>query len=101
MPYTNGNSRTSTSEWKATRETAKRELAYECAHTHRGHCAGHLELDHRIPHAEGGTDTLDNLQWLCKRHHAMKSQKEAQRGRARRTSRGQFDKEPHPGLISP
>lgn len=100
MPFTNGNSRTSTTSWKATRETAKRELAHECAHRHRGPCAGGLELDHRVPHAEGGTDTLDNLQWLCKRHHAMKSQKEAKRGKARRASRGMFDAEAHPGIIT-
>ncbi|MGP5931634.1 HNH endonuclease [Corynebacterium glyciniphilum] len=100
MPWANGTSRTSTPEWNRTRERARTELPYECAHAHRGPCAGSLELDHRTPHAEGGTDTLDNLQWLCKRHHAMKSQKEAKRGKARRASRGMFDQEAHPGIIT-
>lgn len=74
------------------------ELPHECARANRGPCAGHLELDHRVPHAEGGTDTLDNFQWLCKRHHAMKSQKEAARGKQRRQARGLHPEEPHPGL---
>lgn len=99
MAWTNGPSRTSTTSWARTRAQAERELPRECGDNHRGPCAGNLELDHRTPHAEGGADTLDNLQWLCKRHHAMKSQREAARGKARRTSRGHFDAETHPGLI--
>lgn len=99
MAFTNGNSRTSTIEWKRTREAAKHDLDYTCQRAARGPCAGHLELDHRVPHEEGGSDDLDNLQWLCKRHHAMKSQREAARGRQRRRARGQFEAEAHPGLV--
>lgn len=32
-----------------------------------------LEIDHRIPFAEGGPTTLDNLARLCKWHHYLKS----------------------------
>lgn len=98
MAFENGKSRTSSSEWKRIRNLARTALTYECQHAHRGECAGPLELDHRVPHEEGGPDTLDNLQWLCKRHHAMKSQREAARGRARRRERGRYPKETHPGL---
>jgi hypothetical protein len=31
------------------------------------------DADHLIPRAQGGTDTLDNLQSLCARHHAQKT----------------------------
>lgn len=37
--------------------------------------------DHRIPLAEGGLDNEANEQALCKACHAVKSQREAQRGR--------------------
>jgi len=31
------------------------------------------ELDHITPYAKGGDDSLDNLQGLCKAHHAAKT----------------------------
>jgi 5-methylcytosine-specific restriction endonuclease McrA len=40
-----------------------------CASTH------HLQIDHVIPYARGGTNTLDNLRLLCERHN----KKEAER----------------------
>ena len=94
-----GTTRTSTTAYKQHRERMKTELDYQCQDAHRGPCAGNLELDHIVPHAEGGTDTPSNLQWRCKRHHAMKSQREAQRGRQRRRSRGSFETEAHPGIM--
>jgi 5-methylcytosine-specific restriction endonuclease McrA len=33
-----------------------------------------LEIDHVVPLADGGTTTLDNLQWLCGWHHRRKHQ---------------------------
>ena len=33
--------------------------------------------DHIIPRKQGGTDTLDNLEWLCKKHHDIKRQQES------------------------
>lgn len=46
--------------------------------------AGDLNADHVIPRAEGGEDTLENLQTLCRPCHEPKIQAEAARGRARR-----------------
>lgn len=99
MPWTNGTSRTSTTEWKRIREHAKHELDYECADQHRGPCAGQLELDHITPHAHGGTDDMTNLAWRCKRHHAMKSQREARDAKRARRDRGYFESEAHPGIL--
>ncbi len=31
------------------------------------------EADHIIPRKQGGSDTLDNLQGRCKRHHSQKT----------------------------
>ena len=46
-----------------------------------------MELDHIVPVAEGGTDGLDNLQWVCPSCHAEKSRREAARGISRRVAR--------------
>jgi 5-methylcytosine-specific restriction endonuclease McrA len=32
-----------------------------------------LEIDHRIPFAQGGPTTLDNLARLCRHHHYLKT----------------------------
>ena len=52
--------------------------------------AGHVTLatqrDHKVPLAEGGTDTDDNVQGLCDACHREKTLAEALRGRARATT---------------
>lgn len=42
-----------------------------------------LEVDHITPLAEGGTDTHDNRQTLCKPCHRAKTAQEASRGQRR------------------
>lgn len=34
-----------------------------------------LELDHRVPHARGGTDDIDNLCVKCRRHNALAAER--------------------------
>lgn len=34
-----------------------------------GPCAGPLDVDHIVKRSKGGTDELDNLRVLCRRHH--------------------------------
>lgn len=36
------------------------------------------EIDHKIPLADGGSDTLRNLQLLTTKQHAAKTEREAQ-----------------------
>ena len=67
------------------------------------HCAdcgatGRLELDHMRAHSQGGTDTLDNAQWLCPDHHRIKTLREAAAGRERRADRRRLPTRDHPGL---
>ncbi len=40
-----------------------------------------LEVDHVIPRAQGGGDSLENLQALCLRCHQIKTQHESRVGR--------------------
>ncbi|WP_376752709.1 HNH endonuclease [Corynebacterium variabile] len=84
MAWTNGNKRTSTTQWKALRRRAKTQLDHRCQHC--GDENSPLELDHILNHARGGTDDLSNLQWLCRPCHNIKTQREAaeRRGRYRR-----------------
>ncbi|MFC2726459.1 MAG: HNH endonuclease [Corynebacterium matruchotii] len=54
-----------------------------------------------MPVAEGGTDGLDNLQWLCPSCHVEKSRREAARGISRRVARRRLYSRfavRHPGL---
>ncbi|WP_425453818.1 HNH endonuclease [Corynebacterium pseudopelargi] len=43
------------------------------------------QVDHIVPYAEGGRETLANLQAVCHTCHAAKSALEANRGRARQS----------------
>jgi 5-methylcytosine-specific restriction protein A len=45
---------------------------------------GATDVDHIVPRAEGGTDSEENLQLLCKPCHASKSGREGARARARK-----------------
>ncbi|WNM74504.1 HNH endonuclease [Gordonia phage Birdsong] len=58
-----------------------------------------LELDHIINAASGGTDTIDNAQWLCRSCHDQKTRHERAQGRQRRTQQARHPREPHPGLL--
>lgn len=103
MVWRNGSSRTSAAEWKRLHRLAGRHLPYWCAYCGAEPVTGRggLELDHIIPVAEGGTDGLDNLQWLCASCHAEKSRRESARGISRRVARRRlYDRFAlrHPGL---
>lgn len=80
---------------ESVRRQARRELPQHCAQC--GH-TGHLWLDHIIPVAEGGPDTIDNAQWLCTDCHDIKTAAERARGQQRRVNRGRHPAESHPGL---
>lgn len=100
MAWSNGSSRTSSKHWQALRASAKKQLGYYCCAVCGITPAGgaRLELDHIIPAAEGGSDEMANLQWLCARHHAIKTRAESRRGAQRHAARRRLPQRPHPGL---
>ncbi|MFP7366298.1 HNH endonuclease signature motif containing protein [Corynebacterium callunae] len=104
MAWQRGQTRTNTPEWKALYRKARRELPLVCAVTGMTEAEAkaqgfRLELDHIIPDAEGGTDSLDNLQWLITPIHSAKSRKEWERGQKRRLARRRLPVAKHPGLV--
>jgi len=44
-----------------------------CRHPGCDNAAGWADLDHVVPHAEGGPTDCDNLCCLCRRHHRLKT----------------------------
>lgn len=91
------------SDWAKRREIVK--------HRAGGQCEARLprsgnrcprrgeECDHIIPGFEGGTDDLENLQWLCSHHHRQKTSQEGLRGRARKKAKPPRRVEEHPGKV--
>jgi len=66
--------------------------------------AEHLDVDHHIPQAEGGSGALSNAVCLCSPCHRVKTEAEKARGIARRAqSRAQHTRlhEEHPNQPAP
>lgn len=98
MTWTNGgNSRTSTTTWKAIRRAALKRADNRCQQC--GASNTPLYCDHITPTAEGGHDHLDNARILCHPCHTPKTRAETARGIARRTARRQLPQKPHPGTM--
>ncbi|WP_429913192.1 HNH endonuclease [Gordonia alkanivorans] len=57
-----------------------------------------LQLDHIVNKASGGTDTIDNAQWLCDPCHDRKTRQERTQGRKRQAQTARHPRESHPGL---
>ena len=55
------------------------------------------DVDHIINLAQGGSDSLTNLQLLCEWHHKQKTQAEAKKNRKPRSERHPGEK--HPGIL--
>lgn len=84
-------------DWNARRRTVRQLAGGRCACCPREARVGFC--DHVIGRAEGGSDGIDNLQWLCKGCHEAKTREEIKRGHERRAARGRF--EDPGGLPSP
>lgn len=78
----------------AVRRQAQRELPAQCAECRATNCP--LRLDHIRNTARGGSNTLDNAQWLCDTCHDRKTRAEAAEGQAIRTAKRTLPKRPHP-----
>lgn len=55
------------------------------------------DCDHKVRHADGGTDDLANLQWLCRSHHKAKTARENAQANTLRAQARRRPAEPHPG----
>lgn len=93
MPW-EGNPRTTTPQWRATRLRILERDHWTCQHPGCGQHA--TQVDHIINDAAGGTDDDSNLQALCTPHHRTKSANEGAAARWR--TRATRTPDPHPGL---
>lgn len=99
MVWQRGSGRTATREWQRLRREAREQLPFCCAVCGiTPHGGARLELDHIVPLAEGGANEISNLQWLCSRHHSIKTRAEIRRGIERRKARRRLPERQHPGL---
>src|SRR5678816_3571044 len=68
--------------WGALVREVKKRDSCVCRYC-RVYCPRDGQVDHIIPRAEGGTDDLSNLQWLCTSCHSVKTKAESKRGQQR------------------
>ena len=92
--------------WENPSGGAPHKLRKEVLHRDGNRCVKcgsteHLEVDHILNVARGGTHHLDNLQTLCAACHREKTRHEISKGRQRRINRAKYPKEQHPGLKTP
>lgn len=65
----------------------------------RGRCRRPMEdCDHKVP---GNDHSLDNLQAICKPHHAFKTAQEANAAKRTKAALRYRPAERHPGLLAP
>ena len=63
--------------WRKVRAKALKRDRGLCVHCYReGILTIATDVDHIVRKADGGTDSLGNLQSLCKAHHAQKTKEE-------------------------
>ncbi|WP_376787809.1 HNH endonuclease [Aliamphritea hakodatensis] len=75
--------------WRRKRETVKERAKGLCRLCEQsGRLMPGSICDHIVPEAEGGTDSLNNLQWLCSTCSDEKTRQEAHRGRLRSAGKG-------------
>jgi 5-methylcytosine-specific restriction protein A len=87
------------SDWSTRRVRVLRRDSYRCqARDSLGHLCGEPanQVDHKNP---GDDHDLDNLQALCRWHHARKSSAEGAAARRPRPTMRR-DPEPHPGMLA-
>lgn len=82
-------------DWPARREACKQRAGGRCEWVRssgRRCTSPGTDADHRT-----SRDNHDDLQWLCRFHHNMKTQAEAQAAKAAKRAKLRDEPEPHPG----
>lgn len=88
------------SDWARIRADVKARAAGRCEYVGRaGRCVlPGTDCDHIV---RGDDHSLANLQWLCKKHHAIKSSREGgsapRKKKKRKNKLAGWNKEKHPG----
>ncbi|GGO42316.1 hypothetical protein GCM10012287_02900 [Streptomyces daqingensis] len=87
------------SNWAKLRLRVLRRDGHRCVHTFsRGQRCIADATD--VDHIKAGDDhSLSNLQSLCREHHKLKTQQEAQEGKRRADARARYPEAKHPGLL--
>lgn len=99
-----GSKRKSTlpADWQETRKRILRRDGFVCQHvradTERICAKPARDVDHIVPHAQGGSEADSNLQSLCPWHHSRKSGREGGRASAR-AREGRRPTRQHPGYL--
>ena len=94
-----GNPRTTTTTWRRTRLRVLARDGHQCTWVEDGErCTATAdEVDHIVPHSQGGTDDDDNLRSLCGPHHDRKTAAEGVAARARVAAMRRRPTRTHPG----
>lgn len=99
-PESRGATRTSTPQWRKTRGVVLARDRHRCQLRIAGVCTGHAtEVDHRVSHADGGTDDLSNLRSVCTPCHRKVTSAQGNAKRHRGSARRPTDV--HPGILLP
>ena len=86
-------------EWQRIRQAVAKRAGYQCESLMRdgSRCTFvGAECDHI---ADRNDHSMQNLQWLCSWHHAMKTKREARAGVMAARARNMPREPKHPGLI--
>ena len=57
------------------------------------------ECDHKVPRSRGGSSELENLEWLCKVDHSIKTQHESADARRAAAAKLKHPAQKHPGML--
>jgi len=65
--------------WAALRRACLLRDHYRCVECGRIVSGREAHVDHRVPREDGGADSIENLQTLCRDHHGVKTRREQTR----------------------
>jgi 5-methylcytosine-specific restriction endonuclease McrA len=96
MAWQPGYSRTSTAGHQARRRRVLARDGWLCQLRYPGCLITANTADHIVPVALGGAEDIENMQAVCQPCHAVKTQAEAQAGRAAKRQALRLPVEAHP-----
>lgn len=99
MPWDDGRTYDRPADWWARTNRVRRRDGHRCVRRlpsgKRCPRTTHLEVNHIVRPADGGSHELDNLETLCKDHHRQVTQQQSEAGKMR--WKNEKPPEEHPG----